>query len=251
MAESVLGKALRAVEPIKTGEWKKIQMYAYAFSVTCPVKYDVSAGYLREAARLIRENGREGQESGKTAFEMIMEVPADGLGKFYPELKTIAGLLPDSATGPFSEDMDGIKLRYEIERLTRKGFSGIFYDLFRILTAEFPQKDDRIETVAIEYALLRERLVYNPQIKRLKAEFPELYALHKTFFNGALTGDPDTMKRLRSRQLEEYDRKFGAFDDKNTLVLDTAPVRREEPKIGRNDPCPCGSGKKYKKCCGA
>ena len=26
--------------------------------------------------------------------------------------------------------------------------------------------------------------------------------------------------------------------------------RREEPKIGRNDPCPCGSGKKYKKCCG-
>ena len=24
---------------------------------------------------------------------------------------------------------------------------------------------------------------------------------------------------------------------------------REEPKIGRNDPCPCGSGKKYKKCC--
>ena len=23
------------------------------------------------------------------------------------------------------------------------------------------------------------------------------------------------------------------------------------PKVGRNDPCPCGSGKKYKKCCGA
>jgi preprotein translocase subunit SecA len=28
-------------------------------------------------------------------------------------------------------------------------------------------------------------------------------------------------------------------------------VRREGKKIGRNDPCPCGSGKKYKKCCGA
>ena len=25
---------------------------------------------------------------------------------------------------------------------------------------------------------------------------------------------------------------------------------RKEKKIGRNDPCPCGSGKKYKKCCG-
>ncbi|MCX5782993.1 MAG: SEC-C metal-binding domain-containing protein, partial [Elusimicrobia bacterium] len=33
----------------------------------------------------------------------------------------------------------------------------------------------------------------------------------------------------------------------------TAPkietYRRDEPKIGRNDPCPCASGKKYKKCC--
>ena len=28
------------------------------------------------------------------------------------------------------------------------------------------------------------------------------------------------------------------------------PELREQPKIGRNDPCPCGSGKKYKKCCG-
>jgi preprotein translocase subunit SecA len=29
------------------------------------------------------------------------------------------------------------------------------------------------------------------------------------------------------------------------------PVRNKGPKIGRNDPCPCGSGKKYKRCCGA
>jgi hypothetical protein len=28
------------------------------------------------------------------------------------------------------------------------------------------------------------------------------------------------------------------------------PLRREEPKTGRNSPCPCGSGKKYKHCCG-
>ena len=29
-----------------------------------------------------------------------------------------------------------------------------------------------------------------------------------------------------------------------------APVKRAEPKVGRNDPCPCGSGQKYKKCHG-
>ena len=28
------------------------------------------------------------------------------------------------------------------------------------------------------------------------------------------------------------------------------PVRRDGEKVNRNDPCPCGSGEKYKKCCG-
>lgn len=28
------------------------------------------------------------------------------------------------------------------------------------------------------------------------------------------------------------------------------PARRGTPKVGRNDPCPCGSGRKFKKCCG-
>jgi SEC-C motif len=38
---------------------------------------------------------------------------------------------------------------------------------------------------------------------------------------------------------------FEIMDDVDTHIL---PIRTE-PKIGRNDPCPCGSGKKYKKCC--
>lgn len=32
-------------------------------------------------------------------------------------------------------------------------------------------------------------------------------------------------------------------------ALQSAPIRRGSPKVGRNDPCPCGSGKKYKHCC--
>lgn len=36
---------------------------------------------------------------------------------------------------------------------------------------------------------------------------------------------------------------------KKEREADIQPVRTE-PKIQRNDPCPCGSGKKYKKCCG-
>jgi preprotein translocase subunit SecA len=35
------------------------------------------------------------------------------------------------------------------------------------------------------------------------------------------------------------------------IKLPTVTIRREMPKVGRNDPCPCGSGKKYKQCHGA
>lgn len=45
---------------------------------------------------------------------------------------------------------------------------------------------------------------------------------------------------------EAEDDGFEEDDDSESLV---EQVIRTEPKIGRNDPCPCGSGKKYKKCC--
>ena len=39
-------------------------------------------------------------------------------------------------------------------------------------------------------------------------------------------------------------------DNKGGSQKATAPIRREGPKVGRNNPCPCGSRKKFKKCCG-
>ena len=44
-----------------------------------------------------------------------------------------------------------------------------------------------------------------------------------------------------------------SLENLNNLDNDTVskePIKNEEPKVGRNDPCPCGSGKKYKQCCG-
>jgi SEC-C motif-containing protein len=34
-------------------------------------------------------------------------------------------------------------------------------------------------------------------------------------------------------------------------IMNPRPPQRTADKVGRNDPCPCGSGKKFKKCCGA
>jgi preprotein translocase subunit SecA len=37
---------------------------------------------------------------------------------------------------------------------------------------------------------------------------------------------------------------------KPEIQIPKSPQRRELPKVGRNDNCPCGSGKKFKSCCG-
>ena len=48
-----------------------------------------------------------------------------------------------------------------------------------------------------------------------------------------------------------FTREDGRWVYDGVVTAEGHTVRREAPKIGRNDPCPCGSGKKYKKCCGA
>ena len=46
-----------------------------------------------------------------------------------------------------------------------------------------------------------------------------------------------------------YDLVEAVFELK-AVLRPNEPARRATPKIGRNDPCPCGSGKKFKQCCG-
>jgi preprotein translocase subunit SecA len=56
------------------------------------------------------------------------------------------------------------------------------------------------------------------------------------------------LKKERSKERDYHFvfEKQGHISDKASKVI--KPPRKKK-KIGRNDPCPCGSGKKYKKCC--
>jgi hypothetical protein len=66
----------------------------------------------------------------------------------------------------------------------------------------------------------------------------------------------DVVEALEWSDSPERDNEADAFDedlfgrgDLDTLWTPTAPVRNPWRHVGRNDPCPCGSGKKAKKCC--
>ena len=51
-------------------------------------------------------------------------------------------------------------------------------------------------------------------------------------------------------QFEMAERQRAAAQAPQGEAQKVKQIKLEQPKVGRNDPCPCGSGKKYKKCCG-
>jgi len=55
----------------------------------------------------------------------------------------------------------------------------------------------------------------------------------------------EEVEEIRQKQKQDYILSRGEDTPANQTI------KRESEKVGRNDPCPCGSGKKYKKCCGA
>ncbi|MBR4220278.1 MAG: SEC-C domain-containing protein, partial [Victivallales bacterium] len=68
--------------------------------------------------------------------------------------------------------------------------------------------------------------------------------------------EPKTEKREMHTNQADLDPAFNSLLDgnpqqnKSQVPQASVTVKRQQPKIGRNDPCPCGSGKKYKNCCG-
>jgi preprotein translocase subunit SecA len=59
------------------------------------------------------------------------------------------------------------------------------------------------------------------------------------------------LREVSEEQLQHQDQtKDLQLQGGDETAASQEPVKRSEPKVGRNDPCPCGSGRKYKKCCG-
>ncbi len=65
-----------------------------------------------------------------------------------------------------------------------------------------------------------------------------------------------TSMETSHKEVSAYEQAAGGGSDQvmstnSPEAVRQRPVQRQVPKVGRNDPCPCGSGRKYKKCCGA
>lgn len=104
--------------------------------------------------------------------------------------------------------------------------------------AEIPDADDEMPTVLFNYG--------NGRIEDVESNSHAGQPAVESLLQAARAGHPAFDREVRTRHLLLR----GLFLKARFRAGDVAvPLRRAAPKIGRNDPCPCGSGEKYKKCC--
>ncbi|GMO39213.1 MAG: hypothetical protein Ta2F_15610 [Termitinemataceae bacterium] len=249
---NVIEKAIKATATVKGNESGKVFLYSYAIISSADQKKSLVAGYFEEIALLLHDGGEEMVSDVEQSLDMIFQgMPNSYLAAFYNEIKKITVQLPNPPDF-IIEYLEYARLSTEIKKLKEKGGSKVFYDLFRWLNEDFDLDDeDKAEILAMEFEIIKNKSKYDPELRDMRENFPELYAMHSSFFNDVLrTKDTDKMLYQRAKMLKKYTQKSGYFDEHPESDIDQT-IHRKEPKVGRNDPCPCGSGKKYKKCCGA
>jgi curved DNA-binding protein CbpA len=146
-------------------------------------------------------------------------------------------------------------VHYNLDR--DKRIHGILVDLtYELLIGDSKKEQQEMECyIAFNMPDLR------PSIKVLMNEYPDCFKLNQTFYLDVLN-DKKTdylidkytgifRKITPTFKNKPNDDHYENFDDDDwDEADDVKTVVRAIPKTGRNDPCPCGSGKKYKKCCG-
>ena len=144
-------------------------------------------------------------------------------------------------TEPVKQDDPGLRKYIETDALlcllTKAERS---MDEIPLIRGEYPE-------IAENYAAFLEAIEKGETetiLKKLKWEFDK-YSEH---YDGSryeeMYGNSKFNRNERRRSMQE---KWDQMIDSIAEVED--PYVREKEKVGRNDPCPCGSGKKFKKCC--
>lgn len=116
---------------------------------------------------------------------------------------------------------------------------------------------------AVEIHVAENYREFREEIQQLKEVYPGLYMIKKEFF-GMLENTKERRKFVRNsskramemmaKVLEKMGSEGFGYEEEEEWEEDynrtsELPFVRIEVKVGRNEPCPCGSGKKYKKCC--
>ena len=141
------------------------------------------------------------------------------------------------------KDMDGLRegigLQGYGQKDPKKEYKRIGFDMFRDMMSRIQENVvNKVFRVQIQKAEAAVPAVQETKIKQVAEQGAA----------GKSDDDGESDETLAAQKRAQKRAKAAAGAEGDDAKAE--PVRRERPKVGRNDPCPCGSGKKYKKCHG-
>ncbi|MDR1531761.1 MAG: DnaJ domain-containing protein [Clostridiales bacterium] len=280
---------VKGIEKLKECGQTSFGLYILALTIILSCDADSAEPIFIEFTDIIRTNGIAVDEAAPTMLSgllvCVFQKKAWAYGKYIEKIANAIPFIPLE----LRDHLEKIRVLESIAALDPKRYHEFIKDLLELLVLVSINEMDseyRYEQLLIECSIIQEINVCRNQILRLKGEHPDLYKMHASFFNDLLRNrstkrmfdkrmqEADTLETQRkimgllneegaeelfTRFLESLDEEFDEDfdeDDYDDGPLDffteiPKPYQRDTAKINRNSPCPCGSGKKYKRCCGA
>lgn len=174
-------------------------------------------------------------------------------------LKTLESAYASLESYAYHED-------HEIDALV-EGYLSVIYDREYSGISSGEQKDN-IEAAILNYEwfICQYYESHKSVFRHIQQTYPYTYELIRGSLE-EITANPGLVARKTVEKLVPYAKGMNKQQVEQALVSAYKEVsrsakepvylhegegsyKRMQPKVGRNDPCPCGSGKKYKKCCG-
>ncbi|MCB1986383.1 MAG: UPF0149 family protein [Burkholderiales bacterium] len=227
MAEAEYDQLSALLDRFKQEKAMNLEMLDGFFSALhCSPETTQPSAYLPElwgGGELLDEEDFESDQQANTFMELVMRFWNDVLSRLESEEVFLPILLSDESGKLFSGNdwakgfMRGTEFNYSdwLDLMQNDEHGGLFVTIFALCHEHDPDPDMRPYKEPVSEAL-REKLLIG-----LSAGVMHTYRYFEPH-------------RKMAARLAKHEKTF----------------RRERTKVGRNDPCPCGSGKKYKKCCG-
>ena len=267
-AESLRTELLRDTKWDKENREEAIYLYARRIEY-CSWDDDRLLAALKEYEAFLRENRRLLRDLGIGPAAPVLPLTLRVGPMSYEAYLAIDALLGSIAKqNPEDHARDLLQTRINMA-ITRLEEDVEFPDVFwrGLAAAVYPQEEDADLRTLQHFALLDTIMCLNCerettflQLPRLWEKYPALYETREPFsvlFDDDSEQQIEKLRREYDQLCEEYSggEFYKRHPEEKKLPRGTlaytgeTPFVRETKKPGRNDSCPCGSGKKFKKCC--
>jgi preprotein translocase subunit SecA len=249
------------------------------------LEYDDVMNKQREAIYAIRRDLLEGADQKEYVLQLANDIILDLIDQYTPREKT-----PETWDFEGFRVNVGNQFGFDVDQLGFDMASITYPELTDTLTEKvrkhYEEKEQRLGS---EYMRYQERIIMlqvldtqwkdhlwsldhlkegiglrgygqrDPLIEYKKESFDMFESLRTRIEEETIRFlylfEPISQSEMDSREREREEARRNAQQKKDLVFSsgDSAPPstkKRGSTKVGRNDPCPCGSGKKYKKCCG-